>query len=196
MKWLELTKDKQITDSCISKEDWNAIVKSQPKYALDKIVLLDAQLQSRRFSSPGQALEKEYSDKLALASILAAGITWYDAALWCNALSAEFGLPHVYQLNGIEAEWCPVTSSAKGKLSLTEFEVSKDATGVRLLTEKEYSAAIKLEGFAYIDGLYEWGQDRRRSAYTFESITLSGSVAILCNSTFALPWNSFRVVRG
>lgn len=196
MEWLDSTGTRQVTAACISREDWAAIVKEQPAYALEAVRLLDATLYEVVKHEQGQPIDPDYLARLAAAQAYATGISWYEAAVWCNALGASLGLAPAYQLNGEPARWAPAVSRVRGKLTLTEIEAVPGAKGVRLLTTNERKAASKVAGFTAIQGLYEWGMARRRAPFIFESLVFEGATDNLCNGIFHLPWNAFRVVRG
>jgi hypothetical protein len=197
MDWLDITGKRQVTATCISRVDWAAIVKEQPVYALEAVRILDAALYGEGSPEPQQPPDPSYAERLAAAQRLATGITWYEAALWCNALSASLKLDPAYDLNGIEAKWEPATSRARGKVTLTEYELVPSSKGVRLPNDKEYREALEARGFVASVGIHEWTTDRRRAPFIFESTVMAEKGgALSCNSIFRLPWNAFRVVRG
>lgn len=72
------------------------------------------------------------------ASVPVAGLSWYDAVKWCNALSEMNGLTPVYYLDGSHQ-----SVYRSGNENISNASVKWDANGFRLPTEAEwYLAAI------------------------------------------------------
>jgi formylglycine-generating enzyme required for sulfatase activity len=196
MEWLDITGKRQVAAACVTREEWAAIVKVQPAYALADIPLPPAGLYGPRRAAPGAPNSADYTARLLAAGAYVTGVTWHEAALFCNALGAELKLEPVYALNGTTAKWASAATSDRGKVALTEFEEIPGSKGVRLLTAKDRREAVDLKGFLAVDGLHEWSAERRRAPQVFEGVVLGGPEGLQCNSTFRIPWHAIRVVRG
>ena len=196
MEWLDIAGKRQVTAACLSRADWAAVVAAQPTYDLAGVAFLDAALYGETAPEPQQEPDPTYAPRLAAAQLLATGASWYEAAVWCNALSAELGLAAAYLLNNSPAKWVPAIIEVRSKRTQAELDLAPGTKGVRLLVDAERQAAARVAGFTAIQGIHEWGGDRRRAPFIFESAVFSGSNSPLCNGMFKLPWNAFRVVRG
>lgn len=196
MDWIDITGPRQVCAACVSREEWLAVAKAHTDYLLADVPMLEAELCGKCAAYPGADPGPEYEARLKDARLLMTGVTWYEAAMWCNALSAELKLEPVYTLNQTTAKWVPAVSVARGKASLTELEELPGSKGVRLLTEKDRREVAEAKGFVSIAGIHEWGTERRRAPQVFESVVLGGPEGLLCNSTFRIPWHAMRVVKG
>ena len=72
----------------------------------------------------------------------AVGITWYDAAKWCNAFSTMMGLTPVYYRDSGSFE----TVYLQGEVELTADHVRWTADGFRLPTVPEWEYAARFTG--------------------------------------------------
>jgi hypothetical protein len=196
MEWIDITGPRQVTAAPISREEWAAVVKARPKYALADIPLDPPILCGPRRDAPGAAELPGYKARLLAASVYVTGVTWHEAALFCNALSVELKLEPYYAMNGTVALWSPLATSVRGKVSITDLEEIPGSKGVHLLTEKDRREAVDMKGFVAVDGLREWGSERRRAPQVYESTVLGGDAVEMCNTTFRVPWHAIRVMRG
>jgi len=78
-----------------------------------------------------------------------ANVSWYDAALYCNARSKSDGKDTVYL-------YTSRTGDIGRQCSLEECTISATADGYRLPTEAEWEYACKSDSLT----LYFWGNDR------------------------------------
>jgi uncharacterized protein (TIGR02171 family) len=105
--------------------------------------------------SVGQYLEiagrlpGEYHGRVGEQTFPVVHVTWYDAALFCNARSKLVGLDTVYAFSGID-------STADGTVfRLRNLEVRLERAGYRLPTEAEWAYAAA----AGSDTTFAWGAD-------------------------------------
>ena len=195
--WVEVPNLGYVSRYYILKADWDDLVETMGGFSP---VVRSSDSLYELSADPlvlGTCPPEEETPVFSTAPEFVTAMTWYEAMLFCNALSVELDLDPVYFVRGSAALVTPLSRVLEdGKIYVREVETTS-ASGVRFLTQAEWGICRTGDYIDPIIGVDEWLEDKgRTSLLNHERFVINTNQSVECNALFKLPQAAFRVVRG
>lgn len=196
INWIEVPNVGLVSESYILKADWDSIIDG--KYLPDFDPISGSSNSLYQISTDPLVLSVSPQEGIPVHSSVTefvTAISWYEAIIWCNALSISMDLDPVYYVRDTLALVTPRTTVIEGGRTYIREVVLAETNGVRLLSGSEWASST-----SYVDsiqGVAEWVDDKGRdSKFCHERFVVGIDKLVECNSQFKLPDVTLRVMRG